>query len=41
MTGSEKYVRGSFHYERIDAGHWMQLEVPNEVNPLLLDFLPR
>jgi pimeloyl-ACP methyl ester carboxylesterase len=42
MTGSEKYVSGSFRYERIDnAGHWMQLEAPDEVNWLLLDFLPR
>ena len=22
-------------------GHWMQLEAPDEVNALLLDFLPR
>jgi pimeloyl-ACP methyl ester carboxylesterase len=42
MRGSEKYVAGSFRYERIDgAGHWMQLEAPDEVNRLLLDFLPR
>ena len=41
MTGSKKYVSGSFRYERIeDAGHWMQLEAPEEVNRLLLDFLP-
>ena len=41
MTGSEKYVSGSFRYERIDdAGHWMQLEAPDELNRLLLDFLP-
>jgi pimeloyl-ACP methyl ester carboxylesterase len=41
MTGSEKYVSGSFRYERIDeVGHWMQLEAPEEVNRLLLDFLP-
>jgi pimeloyl-ACP methyl ester carboxylesterase len=41
MTGSEKYVTGSFRYERInDVGHWMQLEAPDEVNRLLLDFLP-
>lgn len=41
MTGSEKYVSGSFRYVRIDgAGHWMQLEAPDEVNHLLLDFLP-
>ena len=33
-------MSGSFRYERIDnAGHWMQLEAPEEVNRLLLDFL--
>jgi pimeloyl-ACP methyl ester carboxylesterase len=41
MIGSEKYVSGSFRYERIDgAGHFMQLEAPDEINRLLLDFLP-
>ena len=42
MTGSEKYVANSFRYVRIeDTGHWMQLEAPEEVNRLLLDFLSR
>jgi pimeloyl-ACP methyl ester carboxylesterase len=42
MTGSSKFVTGSWRYERIDgAGHWMQLEAPDKVNALLLDFLPR
>jgi pimeloyl-ACP methyl ester carboxylesterase len=28
-------------YERLDGpGHWMQLEAPDQVNRLLLDFLP-
>jgi pimeloyl-ACP methyl ester carboxylesterase len=41
MTGSEQYVDGSWRYERIDgAGHWMQLDAPDELNRLLLDFLP-
>ena len=41
MTGSEAYVPGTWHYERIEgAGHWMQLEAPDKVNQLLLDFLP-
>jgi pimeloyl-ACP methyl ester carboxylesterase len=41
MTGSQAYVSGSWRYERIDGvGHWMQLEAPNAVNALLLDFLP-
>jgi pimeloyl-ACP methyl ester carboxylesterase len=40
MTGSEKHVSGSFRYERLDgAGHFLPLEVPDEVNRLLLDFL--
>ncbi|MDE3206415.1 MAG: alpha/beta fold hydrolase [Acidobacteriota bacterium] len=42
MTGSSAYVEGPWRYERLDGpGHWMQLEVPDEVNRLLLDFLPR
>jgi pimeloyl-ACP methyl ester carboxylesterase len=40
MTGSEKYVDGPWRYERIEAaGHWMQLDAPDELNALLLDFL--
>ena len=42
MTGSSRFVEGSWRYERIDdAGHWMQLEAPQEVTALLLDFLPK
>ena len=41
MTSSAQYVAGSWRYERIEGvGHWMQLEAPEEVNRLLLDFLP-
>ncbi len=41
MTRSEKQVAASWRYERIDGpGHWMQLEAPDAVNELLLDFLP-
>jgi pimeloyl-ACP methyl ester carboxylesterase len=41
MTGSDQFVDGTWRYERIDGpGHWMQLEAPEEVNRLLLDFLP-
>jgi pimeloyl-ACP methyl ester carboxylesterase len=41
MTGSTPFVDGPWRYERIDgAGHWMQLEAPDTVNHLLLDFLP-
>jgi pimeloyl-ACP methyl ester carboxylesterase len=41
MTGSSRYVDGSFRYERIEgAGHWMQLDAPDQVSALLIDFLP-
>ena len=41
MTASAEQVAGSWRYERIDGpGHWMQLEAPDHVNQLLLDFLP-
>jgi pimeloyl-ACP methyl ester carboxylesterase len=41
MTGSSAYVSGPWRYERIEGpGHWMQLEAPDKVNALLLDFLP-
>ena len=40
MKGSGEHVDGSWRYERIDgAGHWMQLDAPERVNALLLDFL--
>jgi pimeloyl-ACP methyl ester carboxylesterase len=40
MTRSEAHVAGPWRYERVDgAGHWLQLEAPDEVNALLLDFL--
>ncbi|GAA4584547.1 alpha/beta fold hydrolase [Planotetraspora phitsanulokensis] len=40
MTGSAAYVAGPWRYERVEgAGHWMQLEAPDRVNGLLLDFL--
>jgi pimeloyl-ACP methyl ester carboxylesterase len=40
MTGSAEHVSGPWRYERIDdVGHWMQLEAPERVNDLLLDFL--
>ena len=41
MTLSAKHCANSFRYERIEGpGHWMQLEAPDRVNALLLDFLP-
>jgi pimeloyl-ACP methyl ester carboxylesterase len=42
MTDSAQNVAGPWRYERLDGpGHWMQLEAPDQVNRLLLDFLPR
>ena len=42
MTDSAENVAGPWRYERLaGAGHWMQLEAPDEVNALLLDFLAR
>ena len=41
MTDSAENVAGPWRYERLDGpGHWMQLDAPDEVNALLLDFLP-
>jgi pimeloyl-ACP methyl ester carboxylesterase len=40
MTASEEFVTGPWRYERLEGvGHWMQLEAPERVNALLLDFL--
>ncbi|GGT18262.1 alpha/beta fold hydrolase [Streptomyces purpureus] len=40
MTGTDKHVDGTFRYERVEnAGHWLQLDAPERVNTLLLDFL--
>jgi pimeloyl-ACP methyl ester carboxylesterase len=40
MTGSVAQVAGPWRYERLDGlGHWPQLEAPDAVNALLLDFL--
>jgi pimeloyl-ACP methyl ester carboxylesterase len=40
MTGSSKFVESDWQYRRIEgAGHWMQLDAPDEVNRLLLDYL--
>ena len=41
MTRSAGNVKGPWRYERVEGpGHWMQLEAPDQVNRLLLDFLP-
>jgi pimeloyl-ACP methyl ester carboxylesterase len=40
MTGTQMYVTGPWRYERLAGpGHWLQLEAPDAVNDLLLDFL--
>jgi len=42
MTDSAENMAGPWRYERLDGpGHWMQLEEPDKVTALLLDFLPR
>jgi pimeloyl-ACP methyl ester carboxylesterase len=42
MIGSERFVTGSWRYERLEGvGHHLPLEAPDELNRLLLDFLPR
>jgi len=40
MKESGAHVTGGWRYERIDdASHWLQLDAPERVNALLLDFL--
>jgi pimeloyl-ACP methyl ester carboxylesterase len=40
MVNSAAGVAGPWRYERLeDAGHWMQLEAPDELNRLLVEFL--
>ena len=40
MTGSAAYVKGPWRYEPFEGcGHWLQLEAPDRLNPLLLEFL--
>jgi pimeloyl-ACP methyl ester carboxylesterase len=42
MIASGQYVAGPWTYARVEgAGHWMQLDRPQAVNELLLDFLAR
>ena len=41
MASSGRHVTGGWRYERLDGpGHWMQLEAPDALNALLIDFLP-
>jgi pimeloyl-ACP methyl ester carboxylesterase len=40
MTNSARFCKAGFRYARIDgAGHWIPLEAPDRLNPLLIDFL--
>jgi pimeloyl-ACP methyl ester carboxylesterase len=40
MTRSGEFVKGEWRYERVDgASHWLQLDAPDRVNELLVDFL--
>lgn len=40
MKASGAHVEGSWRYERVeDASHWMQLDQPERIDALLLDFL--
>jgi pimeloyl-ACP methyl ester carboxylesterase len=40
MIRSGEHVTGPWRYERVDrASHWMQLDRPEHVNGLLLEFL--
>jgi pimeloyl-ACP methyl ester carboxylesterase len=41
MARSSAHVAGPWRYERLEGvGHWMQLEAPDRVNQLLVEFLP-
>jgi len=41
MVESSDFVKGPWRYERIEgAGHWIPVDAPEELNGLLLDFLP-
>jgi pimeloyl-ACP methyl ester carboxylesterase len=40
MVRSGEHVTGGWRYERIEgASHWLQLDEPERINALLLDFL--
>jgi pimeloyl-ACP methyl ester carboxylesterase len=42
MTASAQYCAGGFQYRRVeDAGHWLQLDAPESINRLLVDFLTK
>jgi pimeloyl-ACP methyl ester carboxylesterase len=40
MLGSSEHLTGPWRYERIEgAGHWLQLDAPEQINELLVEFL--
>jgi pimeloyl-ACP methyl ester carboxylesterase len=40
MAGSDEYVVGEWRYERLEGpSHWMQLDAPERVNELILEWL--
>ena len=39
MTRSEQRVQGRWRYERLEGSHWVQLDQPDRLNGLLLEFL--
>jgi pimeloyl-ACP methyl ester carboxylesterase len=42
MTGSADWVEGPWRYERLPGiGHWLQVEAPDTVNRLLIDWFAR
>jgi pimeloyl-ACP methyl ester carboxylesterase len=42
MTASKDHILGPWQYKRLDGvGHWMQLEAPDTVSRLLVEFLNR
>lgn len=42
MTDSIAYVDAPFRFELIKgAGHWLQIDAPEQVNALLIDFFKR
>jgi pimeloyl-ACP methyl ester carboxylesterase len=41
MAGSGRYVKAEWRYETIPGGHWLPLTRADELNRLLLGFLPQ
>lgn len=40
MANSSRFVKADWQYRRLEGpGHWMQIEAPDEVNGILLDYL--